>query len=547
MLDENPSLSGFSAAFNSPLTISGSALLYSAYTSQAVFNGLVFIKISTDGKFLVGGQLNFLDNNLSISGRLYADLSNVANGDVTILFLADIPDQIELLTVYGKIKMGFRNPSGEEVTFDVVTDPNAIPGGGTPTADIIAPVGDGQAVDTGVINDASNMFNGKYYVDVNYASSGGVSLDYDSILDELDEFTLSIAGSTPLDVSPIPIPVDTIINEFGIVETAELRVTGSGMDQKVVRVTKDASGIEVLTDILIPADLVDPPTEANALGKALLVAALRQTGVRRFRYVITQEGFTGFTKGDYTLEFTANQFKHANVTNEEGVTTPGLGNERFRQIFSVEGSIARLIDPANGANADINSLNGRNYIDVTFERPSESNLDLLYSSITDLGAEFQLSGAGIGSISLDSSQPALLVTDADVAETATFRYFLQGEFAESGDVALEFIEDSWSYTVEQTVSPVTIQSPAGANLEPGTHSTFLLEFSFPEPDGFTIDPGSVTDLNVEFIDADPSIDGIQLLTTQDGTILTIDENTDFIAVPETTDFRVNVVVQIALN
>ena len=38
--------------------------------------------ISTDGKFMIHGQLNFADNNLSISGRLYADLSRVAAGNV---------------------------------------------------------------------------------------------------------------------------------------------------------------------------------------------------------------------------------------------------------------------------------------------------------------------------------------------------------------------------------------------------------------------------------------------------------------------------------
>ena len=36
------------------------------------------VKISTDGKFLIVGKLNFAADNLSISGRLYADLSRVS-------------------------------------------------------------------------------------------------------------------------------------------------------------------------------------------------------------------------------------------------------------------------------------------------------------------------------------------------------------------------------------------------------------------------------------------------------------------------------------
>src|SRR5204862_531752 len=81
-LKANPSMSGFAAAFTSPMTITGGAKIYSIYTSQAVFNGEVVVKISTDGKILVIGKLNFADGNISISGRLYADLSKVASGDV---------------------------------------------------------------------------------------------------------------------------------------------------------------------------------------------------------------------------------------------------------------------------------------------------------------------------------------------------------------------------------------------------------------------------------------------------------------------------------
>ena len=41
-----------------------------------------------------------------------------------MLFLADVPDQVRVLTLYGKLKMGFRNASGEEVAF-VVPDERA--------------------------------------------------------------------------------------------------------------------------------------------------------------------------------------------------------------------------------------------------------------------------------------------------------------------------------------------------------------------------------------------------------------------------------------
>ena len=56
-------------------------------------------------------------NKISISGKLYADLSQVTSGNVTVLFLADVPDQVRLLTVYGKLKMGFRNGDNAPMAF----------------------------------------------------------------------------------------------------------------------------------------------------------------------------------------------------------------------------------------------------------------------------------------------------------------------------------------------------------------------------------------------------------------------------------------------
>ncbi|MHB1244484.1 MAG: hypothetical protein ACYC1P_13960, partial [Gaiellaceae bacterium] len=55
----NPSMNGFAAAFTAPMTITGSAKIYSLYTSKQVFNGQVTIKFSTDGKILIIGTLNF--------------------------------------------------------------------------------------------------------------------------------------------------------------------------------------------------------------------------------------------------------------------------------------------------------------------------------------------------------------------------------------------------------------------------------------------------------------------------------------------------------
>ena len=73
---------GFAAAFTAPMTITGSAKIFSIYTSELTFNGQVIVKISTDGKFLIGGKLNFAADQISLSAKLYADLSKIATGTV---------------------------------------------------------------------------------------------------------------------------------------------------------------------------------------------------------------------------------------------------------------------------------------------------------------------------------------------------------------------------------------------------------------------------------------------------------------------------------
>ncbi|MEO6789835.1 MAG: hypothetical protein ABI187_02615, partial [Ornithinibacter sp.] len=169
-IDANPNLGGFLAAFTAPMTITGSARIYSIFTSQAVFNGQVLVKISTDGKILIQGKLNFANDNVSISGRLYVDLSKIASGSATVLFLADIPDQVRLLTLYGKLKMGFQDSSGNDVTFstDAAADPVAT--GTAPTIGVSGPAtGDGSVDVRTAAGQTYDFGSGAHhYVDITY-------------------------------------------------------------------------------------------------------------------------------------------------------------------------------------------------------------------------------------------------------------------------------------------------------------------------------------------------------------------------------------------
>ncbi len=290
----NPGQNGFAAAFTSPMTITGSARIYSIFTSQEVFNGQVIVKISTDGKFLIVGKLNFAANQVSISGRLYADLSKVSSGNVVVLFLADVPDQIRLLTVYGKLKMGFKNASGDEVTFDVLdAAPAGTPTAAKPTVTLVDPVAPGGSVDV-------NAIAGRTSLDVVFSPPAGSTLDYAKILDDADEFTLTVAG-TPITRptgSGRPTPVVAITTAGGVALEQLVVDTIGGKRVAVQR----AFGAPAGTGVVIATidDLVDPPAAGQALDDALLIAAIKTTGTNRFRYAV---GTVTWAKGEVELSF----------------------------------------------------------------------------------------------------------------------------------------------------------------------------------------------------------------------------------------------------
>lgn len=518
LLAENPNLNGFTAAFTSPMIITGGAKLYSIYTSKEAFNGQVTIKISTDGKFLIVGQLNFASDNISVSGKLYADLSNVTAGEVTVLFLADIPDQIRLLTVHGKLKTGFRNASGEEVMFDVVDELPATPTSDQqPAAALIDPVQDGGSIDQTTANSEDRKVDGKRYVDVNYRAPSGAELDYASILDDDDEFVASLNGGPDLPVDGRPTPMETIITDIGPITVPLVledingtrSVTRFGPSREVL--VQQEGAYENFTDAQlldqartdfgdrlglavedIQVEVVDGNDvlvrtirAATALKKEvlvektdglsgatddeLLIAAIRRSGSGRFRYVIEDAGFD-FEKGEMVLTFAPGTFKTVDVILEDGNVVPGTENGDVALRFFIEGATAILADPGAGANIDINSLNDRNYIDVVFVTPTDpENLTIDAGSITDFEPEFRLTGPGIGSVTLDSSRPPVLLDAA--GEPKTYRYWLSGKFADTGDVTLTFLDDAWSFNIAETPPPAIIPDPTATA---GATKTVLL-------------------------------------------------------------------------
>jgi hypothetical protein len=153
----------------------------------------------------------------------------------------------------------------------------------------------------------------------------------------------------------------------------------------------------------------------------------------------------------------------------------------------------RLVSPGADGQIDIGALQGRGYIDVTFT-VSVPGYKLDVASITDLAAEFTLSGAGLGTIKLDGGQAPVRL-DSGSGPNYTFRYWTTGEFAADAGTAdtvtLELTAGGWSYLAD------THPLPSGDH-GVATNGLWLTVNFDNVPAGYRIDPASITDLAPEF-------------------------------------------------
>ena len=122
-----------------------------------------------------------------------------------------------------------------------------------------------------------------------------------------------------------------------------------------------------------------------------------------------------------------------------GTFADSLGNlnEAQTEMFEVTPLDGDLGDPGNGGSIDVNTLNGRGYLDIRYT--SDFPLDL--ASILDAGFEFQLVGDGAGSVAVDddNSEEVGGGSETDV----TIRYPFLGEFG-LGSVQVQFMAGSWT-------------------------------------------------------------------------------------------------------
>ena len=181
--------------------------------------------------------------------------------------------------------------------------------------------------------------------------------------------------------------------------------------------------------VTVVTKAADLPGGAADLETALLDLAIRKTGTNRFRYQFTAT--PAWVPGTVTVDFAADSFKNADVTGEDGNPIVGTSNAAISLEFHVEGATANVIDPGAGGSVDVNALNDRNWLDVLFQAPTGFEIDS--GSVIDAGAEFTLTGPGLGTITVDSSRaPIQLGLTGLGAGQKVFRYWLVGKYAADG-------------------------------------------------------------------------------------------------------------------
>ena len=457
----NPGQSGWAAAFTSPMTIIGSATIYSIYTSQQLFNGQVTLEFSTDGKIYVLGTLNFADNNLSVSGRLYANLSQISSGAATVLFLADVPDQVRILTLYGKLQMGFENAQGQAVTFTV---PDDAPD--TPTATLAGPA------DGGTIS--ASTLNGRGYIDVSYAVPSGQQLTDSSITDLAPEFTLNVTGpgTVTLDNTQAPVLIDAathtyrywvvsngttaatvvtltpIDSSWALVDTTSGNTLPNADDAATAFTSVDTTHLDTpYVDVELAAT-ANQTVNVSTLGAGDLVfsqngqsigvsvdptiAPTQMPGTNVYRYYLTG---TFPTSGTIDVDFPAGAWSDSAELSSESSGS-----------FTVVSPTTSIVAPfGNDGTVDVNAATAAvdgssHYIDVVYSPPPGTSLD--YDSIYGLqltlttpgGTQITLSNPTAVESTTDPTTGApdeTLVTDQTQAQTDNdthFRYDFTGSW-----------------------------------------------------------------------------------------------------------------------
>ena len=209
-----------------------------------------------------------------------------------------------------------------------------------------------------------------------------------------------------MDVTYTPTPGATL-DYSSIYASAQLTVTPAGGSAYSL---KAPTPIEMKTDPNSGAQMATVVPISGATLNADDIAALQNDSVTRFRYDLTNVN-DKFAAGDLTVNF-------AGTWKDSFGNTPGTGSVSVH----IAGPTAAVVSPAGGSGIDINTVNGRTYIDVTIPDPP-AGFQIDWDAMAQRTPVFTLSGPGVGSAKVDTSQAPLVDSVAK-----SVRYWITGAF-----------------------------------------------------------------------------------------------------------------------
>ncbi|MFY8056774.1 MAG: hypothetical protein ACOVRM_03480, partial [Planctomycetaceae bacterium] len=434
----NPNIPGFLAAFTSPMTITAAATLSSTHLGSAEsFNARIELRFSTDGKIFGSGLFRFMNNRLLISGKIYADLSQVSKGNAKVLFLGEAPvieDQPDLkfLVLKGKFEMRFLNGNGEPMTFGTNTSDK-------PSANTVNP-GSGSVIGLKKLTEQG-------YIDISF-QPGASPLDLSSITDPEGEFLLELPDGTTIEITSAPVRVAdatephvyryqlpstlTLVpgeytvrfseGAFGGTDNkdneaeeetfklalAEGTLSAPRANAQIDLLTLNSSGFLTMRFIPLPGAELDPASITDVAAEFVLSGAAAQ-GVTVSQ---TPQKIDDFTwKYPFTGQFGTGA---VTVTFGEGVFADksGNGSQQTVQVFSVVGPVISLMSPA----IEVGALNAQGYLDFWVEGSLGGSVNA--QSLLDSATEFSVTGDAAANVTFSGQ--------AEQLSENTYRYFFTG-------------------------------------------------------------------------------------------------------------------------
>ena len=455
-IKNNPNQAGFLAAFTAPMIISGSASLFDAYVSEATIKGNVTIMISTDGKFFIKGKLLFGNGAITIAASLYADISKIARGSATVLFLADLPEQARFMVVAGKFQMGFNDPSGNPVTFTTV-DPSA-----TPYANLASPTNQ-STISLNALNNVTTEDPDRH-INIEFLPSTGSEIDATSI--NGDEINLIAPDGSTITLGT-PTLVTGTISTYRYNLPAAL-VAGDYQVRILANSFTDKKGIANLAEtetftLSNPTATLAGPTNGKTVSKSTFDpnnyviirfvlaegASLDESSMDLAKFHVagqgagTATGFTAYTKVDETTyQFALNgtiSTGTLNVTMDASAFKDSYGtvSKASAESFIIYSTTATLKDPVSGSTIDVATLNLRHYIDINFIPVPGAYID---GSVIN-GDEITLDGSAKNNVQLTGV--ATFVADN------VYRFTFTGSFI-PGSVTVNYVSGSWTDSAGNT-------------------------------------------------------------------------------------------------